>query len=99
MNVGTIVTPNTKGQIVIPQKMRASLSITADTPLHLSLVGETIMMQPIRSVITTNNSDTAFMELLKKTAGSWADDDWPKTEKRRRKIELVAAKKRKAISW
>lgn len=99
MNVGTIVTPNTKGQIVIPQKMRGSLGITADTPLHLSLVGEAILVQPIRSVITTKDSDAAFMELLKKTAGSWAGDDWPKTEKKRKQIELTAAKKRKAVSW
>lgn len=99
MNIGTIVTPTAKGQIVIPYKMRMSLGISADNPLQLSLVGEAIMMQPIRSVITTKDSDAAFRELLQKTAGSWAGDDWPKTEKVSRKLELAAAKKRKAVSW
>lgn len=99
MNVGTIITPTAKGQIVIPYKMRVSLGISVDNPLHLSLVGETIMMQPVRSIITTKDSNAAFIELLQKTAGSWAGDDWPKTEKKIRKLELAAAKRRKSISW
>ena len=36
-----------------------------------------------------------FLEVLKNTAGSWGGDDWPKTEKRRKKIELAASRKRK----
>lgn len=99
MNVGTIITPTAKGQVVIPYKMRMSLGISADSPLHVSLVGEAIMMQPIRSIITTNDSNAAFRELLQKTAGSWAGDDWPKTEKKSRKLELAAVRKRKAVSW
>ena len=99
MNVGTIITPTAKGQIVIPYKMRASLGISVDSPLHLSLVGETIMMQPVRSIITTRDSNAAFRELLQKTAGAWAGDDWPKTEKKTKKLELAAARKRKAVSW
>ncbi len=99
MNVGIIITPTAKGQFVIPHKMRVSLGISPDTPLHLSLVGEAVMMQPIRSIITTKGLNAPFRELLKKTAGSWADDDWPKTEKKMKHIELATAKKRKAVSW
>lgn len=99
MNLGIIVTPNTKGQIVIPQKLRGSLGITPETPLQISLVGEAILIQPIRAIITTKDTGAALQELLKKTAGSWAGDDWPKTEKRRKQIELESAKKRKTQSW
>ena len=99
MNIGNIVTPNTKGQIVIPQKIRKSLGVDKNTPLQLSLVGKAIILRPIKSVVTSTDTNTAVLEVLKKTAGSWAGDDWPKTEKRQRKIELVAAKKRKSATW
>jgi len=32
---------------------------------------------------------------LEKTKGAWAGDDWEETEKKRRKIELAASKRRK----
>jgi AbrB family looped-hinge helix DNA binding protein len=99
MNIGNIVTPNTKGQIVIPQKMRGGLGITSDTPLHLSLTGDAIMIRPIRSIITNNDTHVARAEVLKNTAGSWIGDDWPKTEKKRKQIELAETKKRKTMSW
>ena len=65
MNIGNIVTPNTKGQIVIPQKMRGGLGITSDTPLHLSLTGDAIMIRPIRSIITNNDTHFARADVLK----------------------------------
>ncbi len=99
MNIGNIVTPNTKGQIVIPQKLRGGLGITSNTPLHVSLAGDAIMIRPIRSIITNDDTHVARAEVLKNTAGSWADDDWPKTEEKRNQKELEEAKKRKALLW
>lgn len=47
MNTGTIVTPNTKGQIVIPQKIREALGITQNTPLQINQVGQAVILHPI----------------------------------------------------
>lgn len=98
MNIGHIIQPNVKGQIVIPYKMRKSLGIDKDTSLQLTLVGESVVMRPVRSVVTNRDASHAYLEVLRKTAGSWAGDDWPKTEKKRSSIELEATKKRKA-AW
>lgn len=97
MKVGIITTPNSKGQIVIPKTVRDLLGITPNIPLNLIVRDNALHMYPVREI----NSDhkilnTAFLKLLKKTQGAWADDKtWVKTRKKRRKIELEASKKRK----
>lgn len=98
MNIGHITQPNTKGQIVIPYKMRKSLGIDKDTPLQLFQVGEAVMVRPLHSMKTNLQTKEAKLEVLRKTAGSWAGDDWPETEKKMHVVEIAASKKRKT-SW
>lgn len=95
MNIGNIVEPNAKGQIVIPFKIRQALGITPDTPLSIFMRGEGVYIQPIKGIITSSDSNKAYLEVLKRTQGSWRGDDWEKTEKRRTKIELQASAARK----
>lgn len=95
MIVGNIVTPNVKGQIVIPHRIRKSLGINTNTPLQVSQIGNAVVLHPIVGVVTKSDDQQSYLEILKKTAGSWAGDDWPKTRARRRKIELKASQRRK----
>lgn len=95
MKVGNIVKPNTKGQIVIPKKIREALGIRENVPLNLVVNGEGIYLHPIKEVNQDLETTDSFIQILKKTQGSWARDDWPKTEKRGRRIELEASKRRK----
>lgn len=95
MNLGSIVEPNEKGQIVIPYKIRKTLGITSDTPLNIILRGEGIFIQPIKDIITFTDQNDAYLEVLKRTQGSWRGDDWQKTDRKRRKIEVKASIARK----
>lgn len=95
MNIGTIVTPNRKGQVVIPQKIRKALSITSDVSLNITMRGKGIYIYPVKEVIVDAEEEPSYLQVLKKTKGKWAGDDWDKMRKRRRKIELEASKKRK----
>lgn len=99
MKIGIIVNPNKKGQIVIPLAIRKSLGITSDTSLHLTLRENSIVIHPIDDIVLKVDREPSFVEILKRTQGSWAGDDWEKTAKRRRKIELAASKRRKAEQW
>ncbi len=93
MNLGNIVTPNSKGQIVIPQKMRASLGLTSQTPLQAIQVGQSIVLHPITDITKGEDyNNEIFDQVLEKTAGSWAGDDWERTVLRRDKVERRAAK-------
>ena len=100
MNIVNIISPNTKGQIVIPQKMRKSLGITADTLLQITQTGQAVLIHPIKSVVVSGERDNSLLlEILKKTSGAWANDkSWPKIEKERKVVELVASAKRKT-AW
>lgn len=98
MNIGTIVTPNTKGQIVIPKKIRNELDITPGKPFNVIASDGGIHIYPVSTVVTQEeqkNKNELLSDILKSTQGAWAGDDWPKTEKRRRKIELEASRRRK----
>lgn len=96
MNIGIITTPNKKGQIVIPKKYRDALEIDDTVPLNLVLQEKAIFIYPVRKINESKVDNKAFLELLKKIKGSWADDkDWGKREKKRRKMELAASKRRK----
>lgn len=100
MNIGIITQPNEKGQIVIPKKIRDSLGINKNVPLKVVQRDNGIFLYPIKGYITNIDTDkSAYLKILEKTQGAWAGDDWPETEKRRRKIELAASKRRKAAWW
>lgn len=95
MNLGTITKPNAKGQIVIPKRFRKELGIDEDVLLHLTIKGNGLYISLLDKSITTSDSRDVSMEILKRTAGAWAGDDWEKTEAKRRIIEHTASKKRK----
>ena len=98
MNIGTIVTPNSKGQIVIPYMIRKNLGIGVDTPLQVMLSGQSIVLHPIEGVTRRGDSpDEIFADILRRTAGAWgpATKEDKKREARRRKIELAASRKRR----
>jgi len=83
---------------VIPQQLRVALGITADTFLQLTQSGNDLLIRPISNFITKTDIESTYQEILKKTAGSWVDDNWQETRKRRKKIELSATKKAR-IPW
>lgn len=95
MKILNIVTPNEKGQIVIPQKVREALGISPHTPLQLIQLDNSLSIYPISDIVTLTSTDSSYQEILKKTAGSWAGDTSPKTRSKREKIELAATAKSK----
>lgn len=94
MKIGVITTPNAKGQIVIPKKIRDAIGLRSDTPLNIIIGGGGIYMYPIREAIGEHEVENSYLKVLEKTAGSW-NDDWEGTRKRRRKIELSASERNK----
>jgi|SRR3990170_7081939 len=95
MNLGIITKPNVKGQIVIPKKFRKELGIDESVLLNLTLKGNGVYITPLDRLMATTDSRGVYMEILKRTAGTWAGDDWVKTERKRRVTELKASKARK----
>ena len=98
MNLSAIVTPNVKGQIVIPQEMRRALDIIPKRALKLSLRGKSLLVQPIKGVIVEeDNKHELMLHILEKTKGSWgpASKEELELEKKSHKLELERAKKSK----
>ena len=99
MNIGNIVEPNSKGQIVIPKKIRDHLGIGPGTSLNIVVRDDVIHLYPIIGITTKAEAEISHSRLLAvldKTRGMWADDrDFDKRQKLRRKVELAASRKRK----
>ncbi len=95
MKIGNIVEPNSKGQIVIPKKIRDGLNISQNTPLNLTVVGKGIYVEPLSETLGLTTNKELFLDMLKKTQGAWHKDNWEKTNKTRKNIELKASKLRK----
>lgn len=101
MKVGNIVEPNSKGQIVIPKKIRDELHIDENTPLNIVVRDNGIHMYPIKGVTTATEtaiSREKLLEALEKTKSAWANEDWKtydKRERKQRKLELAAVKRMK----
>lgn len=92
------MTPNSKGQVVIPAKVRNMLGITAQTPLQVEVMGHGVMFHPVVRVVKKGDfADETFAEILKKTQGAWgpASPEEIKWEKEKRKRELEASRKRR----
>ncbi len=98
MNLGTIARSNSKGQLVIPKRIRDELGINTDMLLNITLRGDGIFIRPLEKSLETSDSRKISLELLKKTAGAWKGDNWPATQEKRKKIELESAKVRR-IAW
>lgn len=93
MQIGEITTTNSKGQIVIPKKLRKELGITAGTVIKVSSRGKGLYLSPIRDFITSEENENSYIKILEKTAGTWGKIPEVKT---RGKIELEASQRRKA---
>lgn len=92
----TLATSNTKGQVVIPKKIREQLNITPDTILQVGLTANSFVFTPVKSVITLADSDSSYLQILEKTHGSWLEAEKPKKQKtNKRNLELLASKNRK----
>lgn len=90
----TITQPNAKGQVVIPKKMRTKLNINSNTHLQISIQGNSITITPVKVVADYKEKNETFLEILKRTQGAWADEDFSWINKKR-KIELLASSERK----
>lgn len=99
MKIGIITQVNQKGQMVIPKTVRKKFGIGQHTNLNILIRDEGFVVYPIEGIVGKSESgnNKAFLELLTKTQGAWAGDDWETTEKKRRKIELAASQKRKNV--
>ncbi len=95
MKIGTITKTNQKGQIVIPKTMREELGIDAGVPLNLALKDNGIYIHPVDEVFASKGGESSYLDILEKTQGAWAKEDWTTLKKKRRKIELSASRKRK----
>jgi hypothetical protein len=54
-----------------------------------------LFIQPISNVIPTIPTDDIYSQILEKTAGAWAGDDFDKITAKRRRMELKASEERK----
>lgn len=97
MKSGIIITPNSKGQIVIPQPMRKALGITTGTHLHLLQRGHGMYLYPIQEVVGQLPHENHYPAILKETKGTW-QEQWETVRAKRKKTELAASKKRKT-AW
>lgn len=98
MKVGKVTLLNVKGQLVIPKKLRDELGITNKTPLNIVKRGLGVFICPLEKtdndhMITTEQ----YLQILDKTRGAWAGDNWPTTERKRRAIELKASRRRRKV--
>ncbi len=98
MKIGKIVNTNSKGQLVIPQAYRELYGITRDVPLNVVPVINGILIYPIKNGIPDISEDTSYAKVLERTTGAWRDDDFESTAKKRRELELKAAKRRQT-AW
>lgn len=102
MKVGYIAEPNSKGQIVIPKKIRDELKIDENTPLNFSIMAGGIWIHPVKEVLTDRelkDSHSLYLEVLEKTRGILAGKPYYKDQKKRRKLALQASKRRKKPWW
>lgn len=92
MHIGEITTTNSKGQIVIPKKLRRELGITTGTAIKVSPQGKGLYLTPIKGFITSEENENSYIKILEKTAGSWGKVSKTKF---RREMELKASQSRK----
>lgn len=95
MKIGTITSTNTKGQIVIPKKMRDALGINEKAILNVILADGGIYIYPLQDVSNGFKGESSYASLLEKTKGTWRDDDWDATQAQRVSAELKASEARK----
>ncbi|MGD9129673.1 MAG: AbrB/MazE/SpoVT family DNA-binding domain-containing protein [Candidatus Woesebacteria bacterium] len=95
MNLLQISYTNCKGQLVIPKAFRDKLGINKNKALIINLQGNSILISPIEEVISKADQESSYLDVLKKTQGTWGKDDWSAQRKKKRQLELKASKTRK----
>lgn len=98
MKIGSFITPNEKGQIVIPKEIRDALGIDTNVTLNVILAGKGIHIYPVKEFLTKTEAESSYIKLLEKTKGAWKGEDWDSVKEKKSKIELAASKSRKN-SW
>ena len=93
-NTTTISHTNQKGQLVIPKDIRDRLEIDDTVDLLIKLMGNSIIISPIDTIIASSDQECSFLDVLEQTKGSWKTAKPPE----KRNLELEAAKKRRK-SW
>ncbi len=97
MKILSIASINVKGQVVIPKEIRLKLKIDETVPLSFEVYGSSIIIKPIKDIITSESKKLSFLEILKQTQGSWSDDYDEKLDKKE-KLKLES-KRRKENEW
>lgn len=97
MKIGTITRINQKGQIVIPKKIRTALNITPNMTLNLILEEKGISLYPIDEVTIKTEKESSYLDLLRKTQGTWKEENWTPIRKQKRQLEISASKRRKKV--
>lgn len=97
MKVGIITRPNAKGQVVIPKEFRESLGITKNISLNMMIRGNGIYIYPIFGVVSATESESSYNKILGITKGAWKDKNKHRLRAQKRKIEILASKKRKEV--
>ena len=95
MILGNLITPNSKGQVVIPQKIREQLGIDEESVLQIFSAGGGVVIYPIESVERKIEGKSSYLDVLEATAGSWVGDDWDATAAKRAGIEKNKTEKAK----
>lgn len=97
MKYNTITQINSKGQVVIPKAVRETLSITKDTLLKIVARGEGVYLYPVKEVAIGQGANDAYLKILEMAQGSWgpATKEEIAWEKKKRKLGLKAAKRRR----
>lgn len=93
MKIIEISNVNTKGQVVIPGKIRKQLEIDQNVPLSIEVSQNSIIIKPIRGIITDELRNNSYATILKKTKGKWKSNKLD--EKSQRPLELKASERRK----
>lgn len=91
MNLHPIITPNSKGQLIIPAAIRKTLGLSPTNPLEIQTVGGHIVLKPIKNLITADADQSQYLDALKQTAGSWSNDPLPN----KHQLEIKAAQRRR----
>ncbi len=102
MKITTIISTNTKGQIVLPFRMRKALEIDEHVSLYVTLADKKIVIEPIVDIVTHPivHANASRLDLLRSIQGSWGEATAAEeeAEKARRDQERTATQERRS-AW
>ena len=99
MKITTILSTNTKGQIVLPFRMRKALEIDEHVSLYVTLADKKIVIEPIMDIVThpIAHPNASRLDVLRSIQGSWgeATASEEEAEKARSDREQAATEERR----